>query len=312
MTSDRKEAAIVEPSVARASRRAFLTGRTADEPAWQVFCRRLGRAAQGELIDFGIHDGYGSARLEPRDEADVKAARRLCAEYGVVLALSGVNPAGSPPGHSVLWLEPEVSLTACTRLQGAGDKWFVQPGCLLGALSAAGLTQFDDQPAYLSVAAWLADRARCAWLAGHTRSSGLLHASVLLADGVETVLGPFGPQRKQGLDTLAMQKLVPALFQLAVQEGTHLNQGRADWPARYRLDALQPAQRAEVNLAHLLLGHGGTLAWVNWLVFEPCPAGTLAPYPPQEPQVREIAQALDARVKALFDPAGLWPPDGLL
>src|SRR5690606_41435032 len=47
---------------------------------------------------------------------------------------------------------------------------------------------------------------------------------------------------------------------------------RFNWPARYRLDALLPASGREVNLSHLLLGHGGDLVWIEWLIFSAIPA----------------------------------------
>src|SRR3546814_19171830 len=81
-------------------------------------------------------------------------------------------------------------MSRCERLEAGSTKWFVQPGCLLGELEAAGFSQFADLPCHITVAAWLADRRLCDWDTGATGYSGLVHASVLLADGTLASLGP--------------------------------------------------------------------------------------------------------------------------
>ena len=82
---------------------------------------------------------------------------------------------------------------------------------------------------------------------------------------------------------------------------------------------LAPQAPATVNLAHLMLGQGGTLAWVRGVTLADCPpaetgaacapradglaprtAGAVAAAPRQ-------ATALQARIKALFDPYGRFP-----
>jgi len=301
------------------SRRAFLTGRRPAQSPWRQFCGRLRRGISGELLDFGLYQGVGSARLTPADATDVRRARALCAEYGVVLALDGLDRAGTPDGRSVLWVELGASLAGCQPLPGHEGRWFVQPGCLLGELCQAGLTQFADQPAYLTAAAWLADRSLCAWRPGETRHSGLLHAAVLLADGTTATLGPFGPDARLPLDSLALQKLVPALFQLASGPQAQACRALARWPARYRLDALLPGEGQDVNLSHLLLGHGGDLAWAEWLVFEQRPPGPRpdsweAAYSSRPAagggEALRLAAGLDAGVKAAFDPGGVFPNPG--
>lgn len=94
------------------------------------------------------------------------------------------------------------------------------------------------------------------------------------------------------------------------------------WPARYRLDALFPqadAAGATVNLSHLLLGHGGDLGWVEWIVMDE----QLAQPEPERPYAERYsarraddcgllvpAGDLDTQVKMLFDPAGLFPHPG--
>ena len=116
-----------------------------------------------------------------------------------------------------------------------------------------------------------------------------------------------------------MQRLVPALFQLVGGDLAAACRDGDAWLARYRLDALAPRAPATVNLAHLMLGQGGTLAWVRGVTLADCPpaetgaacapwadglaprtAGAVAAAPRQ-------ATALQARIKALFDPYGRFP-----
>lgn len=321
-------------------RRAFLKGRRPPSSPWDHFCSRLRNAVAGTLTPLDVGPDRQAARLLVQQPADVHHARRLCAEFGVCMALDGVPGSASHHGP-VLWLRPGRELAACRRLEPGGSRWFVQPGCLLGELEAAGLTCFADMPAHLSVAAWLADRALCNWPTGRTSASGIVHASALLADGVSVSLGAFGTDNRKALDNLSLQKLIPALFTLSNSGDGHLCGERSLWPARYRLDALTPAPGRNLNLSHLLLGHGGDLAWVEWVVIDGDLADPAAgAEPPLElPGVDQLAedeiygggggldggtgpcdqvnlaraaQEVDAAMKQLFDPDGVFPHPGQL
>ncbi|CAM5787820.1 hypothetical protein [Castellaniella caeni] len=294
------------------SRRAFLVGRRAEQPPWEAFLARLRRVAQGQVYEFSTTPG--SARLVPTHMQDVYHARSLCQEYGVTLALDGIPSASRQDDMPVLWVEPGSAMARHDRLGADDPRWFVQPGCLIGELESAGLPQFRDQPPHLTVAAWLADRRSCDWALGHTADSGLVHALVLLADGTQANLGAFGVDNRKPLDNARVQAMIPRLFELSAP----LPQAEADraafWDARYRLDALKPAPGQVVNLAHLLLGHGGELGWVEWLVFDER-AGRSADRPyesryGQRPGPDAAGQAQDAAVRALFDPGGLFPFQG--
>lgn len=300
------------------SRRSFLTGRRPAQTPWEQFCRLMKRRIAGDFLDFGLYEGKGSGRLTPSQAGDINQAHALCQEYGVVLALSGVNQADSLTGQSVLWVELDGSLAGCQTLPDDPQKWFVRPGTLLSEMVDAGLTQFADQPGYLTIAAWIADRSACGWAPGEAYRSGLLHASVLMADGSSATMGPFGQANRLPLGTLTLQRLVPLLFALASDSPVTEFMGMKRWPARYRLDALKPREDRDVNLAHLLLGHGGDLGWIEWLVFEAQPAletvdwssvYTSRPSPDNE-SLTQQASTLDQRVKALFDPKGVFPNPG--
>lgn len=278
--------------------------------------RRVQAELHGDVLDFGWEDGVGRASWAPESGNEVGHALALCREYGVRLALGGLDHADVLDEASVLWVEPGEAMAICQPLPNATGKWLVHPGCSVAQAREAGLTQFDDRHDYLTVSAWLADRRLCHWPAGQTWRSGLVLASVLMADGSAAVLGPFGPDSRAGLDTLFLQRLVPTLFQLAHGASAQACRQAADWPGRYRLDAMTPQSPHQVNLSHLLLGHGGDLAWVQWLVFEAVAAtaeGGQTPF--RAPQGRDedlfnLAAQLDDDIKALFDPVAVFPHPG--
>lgn len=300
-----------------ASRRAFFMGRRAVRSAWGQFSQRLHRVVEGSFHDDGEYEGCGRGRLVCGAPADIRHARALCSEYGVVLVLDGLDFPAFPVGQSVLRVDPGRTMVQCQPMPDASHLWFVQPGCLVGELQQAGLRQFDDFPSYLSVAACVADRTLMNWPVGCTWRSGLMLASVVLADGSTGVLGAFGHDNRKPLDNLTLQQLVPGLFRLAADAPARECARSEFWPGRYRLDALMPAAGRGVNLSHLLLGHGGDLAWVDWMVFE-------AVSEPQAPPVLKgwgqqagepgdlwyTAQGIDLQVKGLFDPCGIFPHPG--
>lgn len=303
-------------------RRNFLTGRRSSQTPWEAFCQRMRNVVAGTFFEFDMHEGTGRARLVPKNAADVHQARTLCAEYSVMLALDGVPHAARLDDQHVLWVEPGRDLGRFQRIEEGSTKWFVQPGCLIGELEAAGFTQFADQPCHITVAAWIADRSLCDWDTGQTHRSGLVHASLLLADGTAASLGPFGENNTKPLNGRRLQSLVSSLFQASNGSDAEQCRKQSRWPARYRLDALFPQADpvdATVNLSHLLLGHGGDLGWVEWVVMDE----QLAQPEKERPYAERYSSRraddagllvpagdLDTQVKMLFDPSGLFPHPG--
>jgi hypothetical protein len=285
------------------SRRAFLMGRRPPQTAWQTFCSRLNARVQGEWSELSSEPDHEQARLEPASSADVHLVLTLAAEYGVTVCLEGVPQASETDGPLIV-LAPGRQMARCDRLEPNSNRWFVQPGCLLGEMEAKGFQGLANAPAGMTVAAWLADRRQHDWPTGRTALSGVLHCSVILADNTQAALGPFGQENRNPLDSLRMQQLIPALFQLMGESETQALR-QEQWPCRYRLDALEPVEGEGINLAHLMLGHGGDLAWVEWLVLDDAVLSGSDPqdwsWPNQEQSWQ--AQDVDSRIKALFDPA---------
>lgn len=298
------------------SRRAFFTGRRITNDPWENFCQRMRRLVQGSFFNEGRVDGFGHARLCVKTPADAHHALMLCNEYKVVFMLDGLEEEAPQPGAPVLWVDPSIYLKTCQPVPETDDKWFVQPGCFVAELKQAGLKQFDAFPDYLTVAALIADRIHMNLPTGELGQMGLSHAGVLLADETKAVLGPFGVAQRQPLDTLTLQQLVPSLFSFATGESAKLCADVTHWPGRYRLDAFMPVNEHDVNLSHLLLGHGGDLCWAEWFVFRAMPKA-VEPLPFRGPAssafddaVVYAAQDIDLHIKNQFDPCGIFPHPG--
>ena len=171
-------------------------------------------------------------------------------------------------------------------------RWRAQPGVPLAVLAQAGLRQFDGLPGAMTLAEWLARRPQrdAARIRGSWRRRGAGRR------GGET--GAFGDE--QPLRSATLQRLVPALFQLSTGPDAAACAVGGAWAGRYRLDALRPQAPATVNLAHLLLGHGGTLAWVQEVLLTAVPAAGEAAggdAPPLDDTAREAGRRLDARIR---------------
>ena len=296
------------------SRRAFLRGRRAPTTGWESFCQRMAQVVSGSFHVVSDREGAQSARLLPGAAGDMHHARSLCMQYGVMLLLDGGDYGVQQSGAPELWVEPGNALGACERLEDGSPKWFVQPGCTLGKLADQGLPGFGQMPFHMSTAAWLADRSMCDWPNGRTLLSGVTHMSVLLADGNSVVLGPFGAQEQQPL-TPPLRRLVSGLFQLSMGQEAQACKQHSQWPARFRVDALMPLNDREINLAHLMLGHGGRLGWIEWVVLDERLLGAQADVPtsgrewrsPRDAELRSQVEALDRQVKMLFDDLAIYP-----
>ena len=301
------------------SRRAFLFGRRAPPTPWGQFCTRLARVTQGP-----VHWNQDAVRpqawLRPLRETDIFHARALCAEYGVCLALDGTALPAAPLPRGLLWVEPGADWAELRRIQGAQGGWRADGGCRIAALQDAGVTTLAGVERSQSVAGWLASRAAADWAPGAGWRSGIQRVEVLLTDGTVATLGPFGADAREPLDSLTVQQMVPRLFELAGAEPASVWAHEARWPARLRLDVLNPPQGTEVNLAWLLAGHGGCLAWVRAVWFTDPSRATGSACPRENPQVPArptdvpgsgtiaAAQTLDLAVKRIVDPQGVFTP----
>jgi len=285
------------------SRRAFLTGGRLFGGPWGRFCHRLGRLVKGRFEDRtpGREDP-GTGWLSPARREDVYHARALCAEMNVQLALAGSQAAVRGPA---LWVDP-ASLRALEALPGG--IWRCEPGIPVGELRSRGLCPgaegADDEPVIL----WL---SRLRGRAAHRvvlGESGLEAAEVLLFDGQSDRLARFGAATQRAPLGAALRDVVSESFRLAQRADLQRwREAGADWPARYRLDALW---RDEPNLAHLLAGSQGTLAWVEtleWRMPAAVAAEAAAALPAATPGDAVLTAWIEESVKQSFDPQDVLP-----
>src|SRR5699024_5515632 len=152
-------------------------------------------------------------------------------------------------GQQVLWLDPS-ALRRCDKL-GEQERYYIEPGCTVAELVAAGLNQFAALPQELRFIDWLSDPAY-----HHQQplvASGVQMASFVLADCSVACLGPFSEDSTMSLNTPTLRRLVPELFQLLETEGAQHGLQSPRWPAQVRLDAL--AAKEGINQ--------GDMAWAQ-------------------------------------------------
>lgn len=250
------------------SRRSFLFGRSfkGNDP-WLRFLARLKRSCEGK-VSLVKRDSAPLARLEPARQEDVFHALSLCREYRVCMALDGL-PLGGPDAQRPV-LQVGAGKAWGTLMPAGEQVWRVQAGCPVQVMQAAGLAvhTWDGLPGQANLAQWIAllPVNSPPGTLGQYRIEAI---EWLYPDGSIEVLGQFGVKDSQPLRSMAAQRSIPSLFQLTadplveqwMQAGAHTGT-EPQWPLRYRLDALVARDGVEINLAHLLLGHRGSLGWV--------------------------------------------------
>lgn len=303
-------------------RRAFLLpGRGARDP-WAQFCQRLARVVAGQVADETASPRAQRARLHAARPADIHHARALCAELGVVLADAHAGLADSGDPRPWLWVDAS-GLDGHGALDASLGLIGVEAGCRVGALKAALVGTGWHAPALADVdpgqplGQWLVTAD--GWLPGQCGASGVHAVDVMLADGSSEQLGSFGLAGVRPL-TPALRGLVSGLFEVAASPFVATMRAGSRWPGRYRLDALLPETPTGAtpipNLAHLLLGSRGSLAWVERIHLHlqrdgaPAPqtSANAAPISHADQQPAHAAvQHIDADIKRRFDPGTRFP-----
>lgn len=285
------------------SRRRFLFGRSqTQEDGWLKFLAQLRRSCEGEVKPISAQAG----RLVPKRLDDVLQARALCAAHGVCLALSGLPLPPADESRPVLWVQAGSAWGSLMPL-GDTDCWRVQAGCPIAGMQAAELIGHSVSDSIENLAQWLAVVARHDM---NLSALGLVSVEWLFADGTIEVLGAFGSRDSQPLRSLRAQQTIPKLFEYLSEPVVQEALAAKRWPWVFRLDALKGV---EINLAHLVLGHGGALGWLIAATFDK----RVVVQSGGSTQTAEMVQEaglidteptieLDARVKAIMDPEGLF------
>ena len=243
--------------------------------------QRLRRLVRGERILAGGH-----ARLQPQDETDVAPALELARELAVPVRFGGVTgdlPAvlaghadSSRGGLPGLQIDASSHLTRAARFDGARGMIEVQPGVRLADLNRllqphGWWLPIETHPESGATLGGLVGLdAAAAALAWGTLADRLLGMDAILDDGTRQLFGPFGARSSVSLNSGRAGQLVSSLFGIAA--GVQADMAR-HWPPGqrvpdgYLLDVFHPRPQrpytpdGSVNLAHLLAGSAGTLAW---------------------------------------------------
>lgn len=288
------------------SRRAFLGGQRAQSLPWHQFLLQLQRKTQATILE--LDQAEQQLLFRPTVLADLHHARQLCHAFGIKLYLWGTNEL-DVEHLPCLWLDYS-ALTQLTALNSEEQQWFVQPGATVAQLRQVGFSI----PAFCSdellAVDWLSRPEFHAYNTLQTQYSGLVHASLLMADGSVSSLGAFGQANTKPLNTPELRRLVPQLFQLANSELAAPVLAVASWPGRYRWDIFDPRNTA-LNLSHLLLGHQGDLGIVEWFVLDksqmkPAPASTAGTV---DALLKIQVEEIETAIKYYFDPQFLFSFD---
>ena len=264
--------------------------------------QRLRRLVRGEVLsdaasrgryatDASIYQVDPVAVVVPRDHTDVMAAFEVADELGVPVLPrgAGTSQCGQTVGEALV-IDHTRHLTDIGEPDLERRTVDVQPGVVLDRLNAVLKPHGLWFPVDVSTSA----QATIGGMAGNNSCGSrsiaygnmvhnVLAIDALLADGTEQLFGPFGAQSTLRLGAGRTGSLVASLFEIAQRERAEIER---HWPkvlrrvGGYNLDVFHPQSvrpytaDGSVNLAHLLVGSEGTLAWFKRLHLQlsPLPA----------------------------------------
>ncbi len=265
--------------------------------------RRLRRVIRGEvLIDRAARGRYATDAsiyqvdpvgvVVPLDEADVSAAIALASEMSVPILPrgGGTSQCGQTVGAALV-IDNSKHLNQVIAFDRDAATVEVQPGVVLDQLNAYLKPHGLWFPVDVSTSA----QACIGGMAGNNSCGSrsiaygnmvhnVLGIDAILADGTREFFGPFGEGSGRALGTPRASALVASLFELAAGERDEIER---QWPrvmrrvGGYNLDVFHPRSErpytadGSVNLAHLLVGSEGTLAYFRRLHLKlaPLPRG---------------------------------------
>ncbi len=241
------------------------------------------RASRGRYAtDASIYQVDPIGVVVPADEADAIAAIDLARELRVPILPrgGGTSQCGQTVGAALV-IDNSKHLNRICALDVGAQTVEVQPGIVLDQLNAALKPHGLWFPVDVSTSA----QATLGGMAGNNSCGSrsiaygnmvhnVLGIDAVLADGTQEFFGPFGEGARRALATPRASKLVASLFELAAGERDEIERM---WPTvmrrvgGYNLDVFHPRSErpytadGSVNLAHLLVGSEGTLAYFRRL-----------------------------------------------
>lgn len=226
---------------------------------------------------------FGQGRLAPSQQRGLKHSGLM------QLQTDSLQQIGSfDARRRMVAVQPGVRAASLNRFLHASGLWLPVAGRATSDRTVAGLVA-TDAPCF-------GDEGR----ALTTLADHLLGVDAVLDDGTRQLFGPFGERSPIRLQSSRAGQLVASLFGIADQARAEM---AAHWPAGprapggYLLDCFHPRPQrpytadGTVNLAHLLAGSRGTLAWferlhlrltrrppvLHWVLLEhPSTSGALA------------------------------------
>jgi len=268
-------------------------------PAAADLERQLRQAVGGEVMfdaasrgryatDASIYQVEPVGVIVPRTHADVRAAVEVCRELGVPVLPRGAG--SSQCGQTVgaaLVVDASKHLTKIGDVDRSAMTIDVEPGVVLDRLNATLRPHGLWFPVDVSTSA----QATIGGMAGNNscgsrsiRYGNMVHNVVaidaLLADGTE---GRFEAQDAMAAASPRVRDLAAALAAIGARERDEIERRVPKVLRRvggYNIDVFHPQSErpytsdGRANLAHLLVGSEGTLAWTRALTLQ------LAPLPP--------------------------------
>ena len=261
---------------------------------------RLRSAVQGEVLfdraargrystDASIYQVEPVGVLIPRTQEDVRAAIDICRELRVPMLPRGAG--SSQCGQTVgaaLVIDHSKYLNGVVSFDKDALTVTVEPGIVLDALNAWLRPHGLWFPVDVSTSAQctlggMAGNNSCGSrsIAYGNMVHNVLAIDALLADGTEAW---FGPEAEMADGTPRINKLLEGLRSIAVREWDEIERWVPKVMRRvggYNIDIFLPQSErpytadGSVNIAHLLVGSEGTLAWTSALTLQ------LAPLPSQ-------------------------------
>jgi len=268
-------------------------------PPRSRLAQRLRRVLRGDVLfdaaararyatDASIYQVDPVGVVVPADEADVVATIELAREMRVPILPRGAGSSvcGQAVGAALV-IDASRSLNRIVSIDAPALTAEVQPGVVLDQLNAAlrphGLWfPVDVSSSAQATIGGMAGNNSCGMrsIAYGNMVHNVLGIDAILPDGTREYFGPFGTASARPLASGRTGELVAKLFALAAREREEI--ARA-WPGvlrrvgGYNLDVFHPQSArpytadGSVNLAHLLVGSEGTLAWFRRLVLHLSP-----------------------------------------
>lgn len=284
----------------------FRVGQGAPLTAWEDFCYRLQKTLNIPLNI--VSDGdFCAAEMCIDHLAHIQLIHRCCKGYNVGVALHGFASAETVMARHMLFVAFSDGLNG---IEPVGEHaCIVQPSVLVGDLLEKGYRQFARVPPETKVVEWFADPAYHDCRPLHDVFSGVESISATFSDGSQAVIGQlYDPNQYVQADGF-LGHCVVELFELLADADVEKQLQSDYWCCDYRIDALSK-RAVGMNLARVLLGHQGRLAWVQQLLIQQVHEDVLR-FPsegrkPKSFDTMAVIYDINTRVKNIFDESGIF------